>query len=541
MRLLIVDDEKSQYGKFIKNLRNQNPDIQVKIVPSAIEALAEFETRTPDLIILDQCMGGGEKDGTAFLRKLKECCPSAKIPEIIFVTANYNELPTGEILIIDVPITLFLAKDPPSFQDALLVATQLVMRRMDDKVRYDPKDLFGDRFIKLILDESTEIIRREHAGYYTIDQQRQIGTLVRSYINSLEMRSRWDADDVLELSIFLAQSLCGVFKLPTDLIEVLRRFLNLEDVLYTIPHYRDHFFHQIKVFLLGFCIINTLNRHGRLRNTMLEGSNGMKLWFMASVFHDIGYPFEKMTRWLDSFVESTLRSPGDKERDKPLLPMDFHWGALLGKRFHAYHLERIAKKVCQLYDNDTPQVLAEILSEFTSFVVGKPDHGLYSSLIMQNFLRYALADEEVDSVSIAIALHNDDVARLITQVIGPQTFERDPLSFLLAFCDLAQDWGRIRPLGIDRSGYGRFGYPVYASDSLFDPATNTIRVVLCYERPFSVQERKDWTENIYLKYIGPTRDCWAVSSSGRRELNFCIEYQNQTTSKDGLVLRRLDY
>jgi hypothetical protein len=272
---------------------------------------------------------------------------------------------------------------------------------------------------------------------------------------------------------------------------------------------------------------------------MLEGSNGMKLWFIASVFHDIGYPFEKMARWLDSFVEGTFRSPGDKERDKPLLPIEFHWGALLGKRFHAYHLERIAKKVCQLYDKDTPQVLAEIFAEFTSFVVGKPDHGLYSSLIVQNFLRYAIADEEVDPVSMAIALHNDDVAKLITRAIGPQTFERDPLSFLLAFCDLAQDWGRIRPFGLDKSGYGRFGYPVYASDSLFDPATNTICVVLRYERQFSLQERQDWTENIYQKYIGPARDCWAVSSSGRRELNFCIEYQ--AASKDDPVLRRLVY
>lgn len=153
---------------------------------------------------------------------------------------------------------------------------------------------------------------------------------------------------------------------------------------------------------------------------------------------------------------------------------------------HAYHLERIAKKVCQLYDKDTPPILAEILSEFTSFLVGKPDHGLYSSLIVQNFLRYAIADEEVDPV--AIALHNDDVAKVITRSIGPLTFERDPLSFLLAFCDLSQDWGRIRPIEIDKSGYGRFGYPVYASENLFDADKNTICVILRYERQFSLQE-----------------------------------------------------
>jgi hypothetical protein len=270
---------------------------------------------------------------------------------------------------------------------------------------------------------------------------------------------------------------------------------------------------------------------------MFDDRNGMKMWFMASVFHDIGYPFEKMSRWLNSFVEGTLRSPGDIERDKVLIPIEFHWGALLGKRFHAYHLERIAKKVCQIYERDTPEVLAEMLSEFTSFVVDKPDHGLYSSLIVQNFLRYRMADYEVDRVSTAIALHNDEVSKIVKLIIGPLDFEKDPLSFLLAFCDLAQDWGRTRPIGVSKSGYSKFGYPIYVAAQLFDSTNNTIRVILRYERPFSLAEKQDWRANIYGKYIEPARDYWRVSSGGHRVLNFCIEYQ--TTSIDDPILERL--
>jgi hypothetical protein len=413
------------------------------------------------------------------------------------------------------------------------------MRRIAEQVRYDPMDLFGEPFLELILEECSKIITQEHHGYYGMDQQLQVGTLIRSYIQSLKMRSKWDAEDVLELSVFLMQGICRVFNLPTDVIEVLRRFLNLEEVLYSIPQYRDHFFHQIKVFLLGFSIINALNRNRCLINTSLESKDGMKMWFLASAFHDIGYPFEKMTRWLDNYIEGTLRSPGDPEKDKMIIPVEFHWGALLGKRFHVYHLQRIAQCVCAIYGKYIPSVMAEILSEFTSFVVNKPDHGLYSSLIMQNFLRYRLSDDEVDPIATAIALHNDDVSRLIKRVIGTQTFERDPLSFLLAFCDLAQDWGRILPIGTSKFGYGKFGYPVYASNQLFDESTCTLSVVLRYDREFTVQEKTDWKANIFEKYIQPSRNCWAVSSRGDLPLHFYIEYQ--TGDSTDPVLERVVY
>jgi hypothetical protein len=262
----------------------------------------------------------------------------------------------------------------------------------------------------------------------------------------------------------------------------------------------------------------------------------MKLWFLASAFHDLGYPYEKMSRWLNDFIEGTLRSPGDTDLDKKIIPIDFHWGALLGKRFHSYHMDRVAKCVCKINGKDTPEVLAELLSEFMSLVVDKPDHGLYSSLIMQNYLRYRLSDDEVDPVSVAIALHNDDVARIVKSIIGQQTFEKDPLSFLLAFCDLAQDWGRFRPIRLSRSGYSKFGYPVYDSSSLFDEATNTIRVVLCYQRDFNIAERRDWTDNIYEKFIEPTRNTWRV---GSHHLNFCIDYC--TTSSTDPILAHLTF
>lgn len=536
MNLLIVDDRRGDYSDFERNLSREHRGIEIRAAPSAIEALEVFADCRCDIVVLDQHMGGGDKDGTAFLRGLRDRHPGEKVPEIIFVTAYYDDLPIGEILRLGVPIALFLEKDA-SFQEMLLIATQLVIRRLYGEVRYDPKDLFGEDFIELILAEVNEVISREHLGYRGVTQQRQIGTLIRSYISSLRMRSRWNADDVLELSIFFAESLSKVFRLPRDLIEVLRRFLNVEEILYTIPYYRDHFFHQIKVFLLGFCIINTLNRDGRLGSTILSGPDGMKVWFTTAAFHDIGYPFEKMARWLENFVEGVLRSPGDPA-ENTIIPMMFHWGALLGRRFHAYHLECIVREICRQYEKETPQVVADLLSEITSYVVGTPDHGLYSSLIIQNFLRYKVSDAELDPVSAAVALHNEDIAECVKQAMGePQTFERNPLSFLLAYCDLAQDWGRIRPAGARQSGYGLFGYPVFACSQVYDPSTHTVCVVLRYDRALTVIERHTWHADIYTKHIQPMKTCWQVSVKGWSELGFYIEYQ--TASEDDPVLARL--
>ncbi|MBU0967301.1 MAG: response regulator [Proteobacteria bacterium] len=538
MKILIVDDHRTQYNRFVANLRKEHPDVEIRYAISAVEALEIFKSLKFDLIVLDQVMGGGEKDGTAFLNKLRDYS-TGELPQIIFVTGHYDQIPTTELLSIDVPITLFLEKDR-SFQETLLVATQLVMRRIDRTIRYDPKDLFGDAFSSLILQEANEILKKEHGGYYGITQQRQIGTLVRSYINSLNMRSEWDVDDVLELSIFFAQSMCKVFRVPEEMIGILRRFLSIEEILYTIPHYRDHFFHQIKVFFLGFCIINVLNRNECLRGSVLEDKNGLKIWFMTSIFHDIGYPFEKMRGWLDAFIEGVLRSPGDKKNsNKTIIPIEFHWGFLLGRRFHSYHLERVVKRICQLYGKDTPDVVAELLSEMAALVVESPDHGLYSSLIVQNFLRYNLNDNEVDPVALAIALHNDQVSRLVKRVVGPQSFDKDPISFLLAYCDLAQDWGRIRPLGMGKYGYGNLGYPVFVAKDIFEPESNMIRVTLRYKRQMTLQEQREWHENIYEKYIEPTRSCWAASSSSRPRVNFCIDYQ--IPSDDDKILAQLRF
>ncbi len=332
----------------------------------------------------------------------------------------------------------------------------------------------------------------------------------------------------------MSEGLCRVFDLPDQPVEVLRRFLNIEEILYTVPHYRDHFFHQIKVFLLGYCIINALNRGNRLNGTLLADKIGMKLWFMAAAFHDIGYPFEKMTSWLEGFVEGMLRNPRDKSKE-PVIQMTFPRGALLSRRFHAYHLKRIVERACALYQRDTSDVVSEILSCIMARTIEAADHGIFSSLIVQNFLGGSVDDEEILPVALSIALHNSEVAELVRRVIGTQTFQSDPLSFLLAFCDLAQDWGRTKPFGLSKSGYQQFGFPVFDGDSIVDLDRNTVHVTLLYDRTMEVNEIAAWRTDVFYKHIRPMRDWWSVGPAGHNLPQFCIEYRHNDGTLEELA------
>jgi CheY-like chemotaxis protein len=535
MRLLIVDDQPEVYATFVRALQRKYPDVGITYSDSALDAFQRLQDGQYDIVVLDQVMGGGEKDGIALLRRLAGREADNPVPQIIFVTGHYQEVPASAILATGLPIALFLLKDA-SFPEMLAVAIQLLRRRMEGVIRYDPRDLFGPSFMDLILHESDQVARRRLPGYLSIDQQWQISNLVRSFVSSLQTRSQWDVDDALELSIFFTEGLCRVFDLPENLVDVVRRFLNIEEILYTVPHYRDHFFHQIKVFLLGFCIVNGLNRHDELRGTVLADTEGMKTWFTTSAFHDIGYPFEKMTRWLNSFVEGMLRSPTDDDR-RPIVPMTFHWGALLGHRYHAFHLRRIVERVCALYEKSSPQVVSEVLCHVSSSAVDSADHGLFSSLVVQNFLGGKVQDSEVVPAALAIALHNEEVATFVQRTVGHLTFERDPISFLLAFCDLAQDWGRTRPLGMSKSGYQEYGYPLFASDSVFDPETRVVRVILRYDLPMSPPMQARWRSDIYERHISPTRTRWAVGAAGNRLPGFCIEYRDGS----GQLLEQLQF
>ena len=527
MRIIVIDDmySKDEIFKDFAELLYKKDKFEIEYARDAIAGWKKICEKKFDIVILDQEMGGGEKDGTALLKKFIGKTP---VPEIIFITGKFSLIPATDILSIDVPIAFFIEKNLYA-AEMLYRAVTLISKKIDGGQQYHPDDLFGAKFIKLLKKELAITIDTQNSGYYSDDQRKQIGTIIRSYLMSLEVKNYFEENDILQLTIFFIEALCGIFKIPSELVTVIRKFLDLEEILYSIPRYRDHFFHQVKVFLLGFCIINELNRNRLLKGKIFDNSSGMKIWFITSVFHDIGYPFEKINQWLNSYFESVLRSPGDPSEGE-ILPVYIDWGSLLGKRYHSFHLHEISRILCDLYKKSESQeiknqVLAELLTKISHYVTNSPDHGLFSSIILQNFLRKKMQDFEIDQVSVAVALHNDQISQIVREVLGePMKFDTDALSFMLAYCDLAQDWGRIQTLSPVLSEYIKYGYPQFNNDVIFDPVEKIVKVNILFDKELSPIEQNEWKHKVFAGFVEPLGNRWKMSKNIDYFIHFSIKY-----------------
>ncbi len=245
----------------------------------------------------------------------------------------------------------------------------------------------------------------------------------------------------------------NIIELPFEIHvgRFLRWFLESQGPLYLLkPHYRDHLYHVIDVFLLGDFLLGC--RLGRERSrvrdvleTLLEraavGADGngkdetatvtfpdlRKNWCVAGLFHDMGYPMllhrELAGKEPESLVGETLQQFVRQIRN-----------AFQGK---AEELEqRIREAFSELHENEAGAAT---------------DHGVLSALMVRDHMRriqWPASErrlvEEFEPALTAIYLHN-----LQNRVVRIQDA---PLTYLLAFCDEVQDWGRrkVAPDGVSR-------------------------------------------------------------------------------------------
>jgi hypothetical protein len=85
--------------------------------------------------------------------------------------------------------------------------------------------------------------------------------------------------------------------LAFDLLQAWKKYENL--VYLTRDTYRDHFMHQFHVFLLGCMFLEraygAVTLHGRTSTAApLSRHRFLRRWFLAAIFHDVGYPAETL-------------------------------------------------------------------------------------------------------------------------------------------------------------------------------------------------------------------------------------------------------
>jgi hypothetical protein len=227
--------------------------------------------------------------------------------------------------------------------------------------------------------------------------------------------------------------------------DFLKRF---EPALYHIfaggkKTYRDHYIHQFQVFLLGVHIIDNL--HTQIsKHDVSEKVD--KQWLVASSFHDVAYPVQLFDSWSKTFFRKIFRITEVGAAD---LKSQFISKTLLGCMGY------LIDSLCQTHLNRplTRNWLAnekDLIRFFYEKITMAKHHCVLSSVSLLK-----KASEVVDPASnlltdvfvpaaLAISLHDEAVWSELKKnhKLSEVSFDNDPITFLLLFCDCVQEWGR---------------------------------------------------------------------------------------------------
>jgi hypothetical protein len=244
-----------------------------------------------------------------------------------------------------------------------------------------------------------------------------------------------------------------------------------ENILKLDKDYRDHFLHQFQVFLLGTLIINgILLKFCKVYKETINNvkkEDIFKTWLIASTFHDFAYPLERYSKWNDELFNKILNI-------KPS-PTVMGFEKITTEKNFLEYLDQIdhlllcynstGKKWCCRSPHTTNENLRRF---FLNKIVEERNHGLLSSLAL---LKKSETEKKIDKdttekiiypAAVGIAIHDEGVWQpfrgrkpswrkkspkweqdfMKLNYLNHLDFSIHPLSFLLIYCDTAQEFGR---------------------------------------------------------------------------------------------------
>ncbi|MDO5832562.1 MAG: RyR domain-containing protein [Methanobrevibacter sp.] len=280
-----------------------------------------------------------------------------------------------------------------------------------------------------------------------------------------------------------------------NLVEVMEKYeKNTGDL---IERQRDHFIHSVNVFILGLAIYSQNENYREIfRNHILSSKyekhyridgefsdeEFLYRWGIASLFHDIGYPFEIIGKQLNKIIGDSVKSISnsydvavsidfkDFNEFNSIVKMDPYDFA------DSYRDNYKRSKILDLYrptdimahkiaydfqlDEQKFKLLTSHLNNFVNYMQENRfiDHGFYSSILVLNSYGKLMQKHDkdydfffypiVDSAT-AILLHNYynktlQKSPFNLKLLSPET---NPIAFLLILCDELQEWNR-QPFGL---------------------------------------------------------------------------------------------
>ena len=234
---------------------------------------------------------------------------------------------------------------------------------------------------------------------------------------------------------------------------------DFEPVLLLNPRYRDHFLHQLHVFLLGCYIIDKMYQDESIENFKKGNHNRIEdIWLLASTYHDYNYNIQNYNEWIATFFKNTLfldSNPSDLKLDQCYVKEDYMFKT---------------KDLCDAFG--LKKIDRTILLFFYEKIINKKNHGMLGALtLLKLFDQKSISKTKIKKKGIiqaarAIALHDEDIWRRFSgseedlkpkanesdeldlkfsqkNILRNLRFKDDPMSFLLVFCDTIQEWGRV--------------------------------------------------------------------------------------------------
>lgn len=315
-------------------------------------------------------------------------------------------------------------------------------------------------------------------------------------------------EDAFDVYFCYLEMFVGDYRKTRRMIELLSEFEANGSSL--LMKHRDHYSHSVYVFCLGLAIYrsNDIYRkkymeeyHFNSNNEKEAACHYLKYWGLASLFHDIGYPFELPFEQVASYFEVA----GEDRTKQPY--MAYH-----GLESFTKFNKSMQRKIGSLYNlgtdkiiTSTEELFAYLLTqrlgkiyyfseeEMLGFLRKKPtepnkfgyfmDHAYFSATVLFkklfDELNIDLTKEYMDSLT-AIILHNSLYKFCIAYYKDPVSnirfkSELHPLAFMLMLCDELQCW--------DRTAYGRNSkLELHPMDCEFEFVNNTIKAKYIFDK-----------------------------------------------------------
>ena len=292
------------------------------------------------------------------------------------------------------------------------------------------------------------------------------------------------AEDAYDVYYCYLEIFFGHYGKSKKMVELLSEFESNGSSL--LMKHRDHYSHSVYVFALGLAIYETNEAYRGIFKKFYRISTRednreadrkaaclfLQYWGLASLFHDIGYPFELPFEQVMSYFEVDKQ-----ERGKGSLYVAYHDLDALTRLSEA-----AARQFRKLYGRDfkdITEVLAMDIADKLGTRYGfseekmldilrrKPvspgdfgyfmDHAFFSACRLYSEMEESIGADAVRKIHVdalsAIVLHNSLFKFSISfykdkeKTKGPLRMEDHPLAYMLMLCNELQCW--------DRTAYGR--------------------------------------------------------------------------------------